>query len=90
MSKIGKIGKMLQPVIIKGFMGEPEVLSSINKDISFVTVVGRSKKTQMRLKVKYVYHYDEELYQKLKNAFNSKDSERLETEWQKAKPIMST
>lgn len=71
-------------------MGEPEVLDSINKDKFFVTVLGKSGKTQMKLKVKYVYHYTEEIYQKLKEAFNSKDSERLVKEWQKAKLINLT
>jgi len=90
MYEIGKIDNIVQPVIVKGFMGEPEMLSSVNKNIYFVTVLGKSGKTQMNLKIKYVYRYDEELYQKLKKAFDSKDNERLETEWQKAKPIIST
>lgn len=85
-----KIDKILQPVMIKGFRGEPETLNSIEQNKFSVTVVGKSGNTQMELKIKYVYLYDKELYQKLKEAFNSKDAERLAEEWKKAQPINLT
>ena len=81
---------ILQPVIIKGFMGEPTVLKSINKNRLFVTVLGKSGKTQIKLRVKYIYRYVKKVFQQLKRAFNSKNIKRLAKEWQKAKPIIST
>ncbi len=78
------------PIIAKGFRGEPAKLDAIKYEKNFVTVLGKSRKTQMRLKVKYVYQYDEETYQKLRDAFDSNDTEALEREWQKAKPITLT
>jgi hypothetical protein len=83
-----KYVNILQPVIIKGFRGEPEVLNSIGIDNFFVTVVGKGGKTQMKLKVKYAYRYDEDTYKRLRKAFDSNDSEVLEQEWQKAKNIV--
>ena len=41
----------------------------------------------MKLKDKYAYQYDEEIYQKLRKAFDSGNADRLEKEWQCAKPI---
>jgi len=79
--------KILQPVIIKGFRGEPEVLNSVGIDNSFVSVVGKSGETQMKLKVKYAYCFDGDTYQRLRKAFDSNDSEALEQEWQKAKVL---
>jgi len=82
--------KKLQPVIVKGFRGEPARLDAVNIGKNFIIVVGKSGKTQMKLKDKYVYQYNEETYQKLRNAFDSNNSEILEQEWQKAKPIILT
>ena len=90
MKKALKIAKKSQLVIIKGLRGEPEALNYERIDNLFVTVVGKSGKTQMRLKIRYVYQYDEETYQKLRKAFDSNDTEALEQEWQKAKPIALT
>jgi hypothetical protein len=90
LKKIGfseKKTKFLQPIIAKGFMGEPTRLDCVNIDNFFATVVGKSGKTQIKLKVKYVYCYDEETYQKLQKAFNSGDNDLLVKEWQQAKPI---
>jgi len=78
-----------EPVIIKGFMGEPTRLKCVNIDNISATVVGKSGKTQMNLKVKYVYRYDEETYQKLQNAFDLGDIKALDKEWQQAEPIVS-
>lgn len=44
----------------------------------------------MRLKVKYVYQYDEYTYKRLRNAFDSNYIEALEQEWLKARPIAIT
>ncbi|MFA5554171.1 MAG: hypothetical protein WCZ89_03415 [Phycisphaerae bacterium] len=81
-----KKDKLFLVLIIKGFMGEPIALKCLNKDDNFVTLLGKSGKTQIKLKVKYAY-YDAETYQRLQNAFNSSNKELLEAEWQKAKPI---
>ena len=87
MKILHKKAKCSQPVIIKGFMGEPSRLDTINIENNFVTVVGISGKTQMKLNVKYAYQYDEGTYQKLCKAFDSGDTGILEKEWQCAKPI---
>ena len=76
-----------QLVIIKGFMGEPGLLRAVKLKNNFVMVVGKSGKSRMKLKDKYIYQYDENVYHRLCNAFDSNDSEALEQEWQKAKPI---
>ena len=78
---------IMQILMIKGFKGEPTRLKCLNIDNLFATVVGNSGNSQMRVKVKYVYQYNEEAYQKLRKAFDSNDSEALEQEWQKAEPI---
>lgn len=79
--------KKAYPVIIKGFRGEPVRLDAVNIEKSFIIVAGKSGKTQMKLKVKYVYQCDDNTYQKLRKAFDSNDSEVLEQGWQKARPI---
>ena len=75
------------PVIVKGFRGCPDKLNAKNVENSLVTVIGRSGKTEMRLKVKYVYQFDEGIYQRLKKAYDAGDTETLAKEWQCAKPI---
>jgi IS4 transposase len=77
-----------QIVVVKGFMGEPVRLKAEKIDNSFVTLVGKDGKTRIKLKVKYIYQDDEGTYRKLKNAFDSNDTERLTREWQYAKPIV--
>jgi hypothetical protein len=72
----------LQPVVIKGFKGEPVYLRAINSENNFVTVAGKSGKTQMTLKSKYVFHYDENVYKRLKNVYEMNDKEGLEKLWQ--------
>jgi ABC-type transport system substrate-binding protein len=79
--------KCLYPLIIKGFMSQPSKLDAVKCEKNFVTVLGRDGKTQMRLKAQYAYYYDEEIYQKLRNAYKSNDKETLEKLWQQAKPI---
>jgi hypothetical protein len=75
--------------IVKGFMNEPVALKSVNYDKKVVTLLGRSGKTSISLKDKYVFCYDKSLYGKLQEAFALNDTERLAKEWQKAKPISS-
>jgi hypothetical protein len=77
-------------VVIKGFMNEPTRLKFCNSDGNSVTVLCRDGETQMNFAIDVVYQYDAEAYRKLREAFESDDSIRLEEEWQKAKPIMST
>ena len=81
------MSKNTQPVIFKGFMNEPKRLISVGIDKLFVTVLGISGKTQMRLKIKYVYQHNEKLYRKLTEMYSSKNYEGLERAWQEAKPI---
>lgn len=90
MKKNVKSTEYTQPVMVKGFKGEPETLNSVGIENLFVTAAGKGGKTQMRLKIQYVYQYDDETYQKLRDAFDSNDTEALEREWQKAKPITLT
>ncbi|MGA2678327.1 MAG: hypothetical protein ABSF37_03380 [Sedimentisphaerales bacterium] len=82
--------KSLQRVIIKGFMDEPTALQFVNNCGKSVTVLCRDGETQTNFACDVVYQYDEELYQKLKNAFDSNDKEQLMREWQCAKPIIIT
>jgi hypothetical protein len=74
-------------LIIKGFKGEPACLEAKNIKNNFVTVAGKSGTTQMTLKSKYAFCYDENLYKRLKNAYENNDKEGLEKLWQQAKPI---
>ena len=76
-----------QTVIVKGFRGEPARLKAEGIENFLVLLVGNDGKTQTKLKAKYVYCHDEELYLKLKNAFDSGDTDKLSREWQCAKPI---
>jgi hypothetical protein len=79
-----------QLVMVKGFMGFPECLKYEEINDNFIVIIGRSGKTRMNLKVKYAYQYDEKLYQKLKEVFESNDTEKLTREWQCAKSIIAS
>jgi phage regulator Rha-like protein len=74
-------------VLVKGFTCIPKRLNVIKCENNFITVAGMSGKTQMKLKAQYVYQYDEEMYQKLRNAYELNDKGTLEKVWQQAKPI---
>jgi len=78
----------LQSVIIKGFMGEPTVLQFVKNCGKSTTVLCRDRETQMNYANDVVYQYDEEVYLKLKSAFDSGDTKRLAREWQCAKLIV--
>jgi hypothetical protein len=77
-----------QTVIVKGFKCEPIRLKAEGIENFLVLLVGNDGKTRTKLKVKYVYCYDEEVYLKLKSTFDSGDTEQLTREWQCAKPIV--
>jgi len=79
-----------ESIVIKGFMNEPTRLKYFNSDGKSVTVLCRDGETQMSFAIDVVYQYEPELYKKLREAFKSYDSIRLEKAWQKAKPIVST
>lgn len=79
-----------ESVVIKGFMGKPTRLKFYNNDGKSVTVLCRDGETQVNFAINMVYQYDTETYKKLREAFESDNSIRLEQEWQKAKPIIST
>jgi hypothetical protein len=82
-----KKSKILYPLIIKGLMSEPNKLNAVKVENSFIVVLGRNRKTQIRLKAQYGYKYDNILYQKLQNAYETKDKKELEKLWQQAEPI---
>ena len=72
-----------QLVLIRAFMGEPVVLKCLGiENFSFI-ILGKDEKKQILLKKKYVYQYDENVYQKLKGIFDSGDFEKLTNEWDK-------
>ena len=79
-----------ESLIVKGFMSEPTRLKFYNSDGNSVTALCRDGETQVNFAIDAVYQYDTETYKKLREAFESDDGIRLEKEWQKAKPIMST
>jgi hypothetical protein len=83
-----ELPKTTQLVTIKGFMDEPVRLGLKIIKKSSVLVVGGDGKTEIRLKTKYVYQYDEKLYERLKKAYDDGDIETLSKEWQCAKPIV--
>jgi hypothetical protein len=81
--------RFLQSVVIKGFMDEPAKLYSVKNNKKVTTVLCRDGKSEMNFKNDMVFQYNEELYQKLREAFESNDTEGLAREWLRAKPVMS-
>jgi hypothetical protein len=79
--------KITQVAMVKGVMNCPKRLNLEKIENSFVTVTGESGKTQMTLKAEYVYQYDEDVYQRLQNAYELNGKGTLEKLWQQAKPI---
>ncbi len=79
-----------ESVVIKGFMNEPTKPNFYKCDGKSVTVLCRDGETQMCFAIDVVYQYDMESFKRLHEAFNSNDTEALEQEWQKAKPITVT
>lgn len=77
-------------VIIKGFMSEPVLMDAKIIQKNIITVSRIDCKARISLKKKYAYHYDENIFNNLKESFRLREFERLESEWQKAKPIIST
>ena len=80
----------LQRVVVKGFRNEPKILDFVKYSGKSTTVLGRDRKCQMNFANDVVYRYDEELYKKLKKAYDDGDIECLKREWQCAKPIIVT
>ncbi|MBN2019957.1 MAG: hypothetical protein JW749_07015 [Sedimentisphaerales bacterium] len=74
-------------IVIKGVMGCQVTLNAEVIENIFVTVVGKNGKTEIKLKVKYTCQYDEEIYHKLKNAFDSCDAKKLSRKLWRVKPI---
>lgn len=79
-----------QYVVIKGFKDKPTKLKFINSDGKIITILCRDEKTQMNFANDVVCQYEAEGFKKLCEAFENADSIRLEQEWQKAKPIISS
>jgi hypothetical protein len=79
--------EITQPIIVKGFGSEPKRLGLKNVKNFSVLAIGENGNTEIELKTKYVYQYDEKTYQKLRNAYELNDKEALEKLWQQAKPI---
>lgn len=76
------------PVIVKGFMGEPVRMDALGTENNLVTLAKKSSKTRITLKSKYVYHYDKETFERLKEKFERKDEEGLVKVWQEATRII--
>ena len=79
-----------QYVVIKGLMSTPTMLIFVNKGRKSVTVLCRDGETQMDFANDVVFQYNPESFGGLCEAFRSGDNTRLEKEWRKAKPIIST
>lgn len=79
---IGNLGE----VVIKGFMGRPTRLKYVNNSGKSVCVLCRDGKTLMSFAIDVVYQYDSEGFIRLCEAFENKDIELLEKEWQRAIP----
>lgn len=82
--------QFLQPVIRQGLMAYTWMLNCEKIYDNSIVLVGKGGRTRMTLGLKYVYRYREELFNKLRGAFESNDEERLVREWHCAKPVIAS